>query len=127
MTIIAVLIFFSFLWWGIVSYAKDLEMNKKIPKERYCVFFKSEEERKKYCEEIKEFFEKLGQNYLIHSKYNIETPTIVYYFKLLSDGICGETFDKVLFYKCSLDDCPNKEIKASIETIYGDKITKIED
>lgn len=124
-------IFMCFLWWGVISAMKDHESgNKNFNKARVCVFYKSEEERKTDWDDFKQFLsrlERFGYGYSVPSKYIIESPAFIYHFKLLSDGICGETYDKVMLYKCSLDDCPNEEVKASIVGVYGENITKIND
>lgn len=124
-------IFMCFLWWGVVSVIKDHESgDKNLRKVRVCIFYKSEEERKIDWDVFKQFLnrlERFGHSYSVPSKYIIECPAYIYRFKLLSEGICGETFDKVYLYNCSLDDCPSEEVKASIVTVYGDKITKIND
>ena len=128
---LAVVHFHVFPLVGVLSVIKDHESdNKNLNKARVCVFYKSEEERKTDWNDFKQFLgrlERFGHSYSVPSKYIIECPAFIYHFKLLSDGICGETYDKVMLYKCSLDDCPNEEVKASIVSIYGDKITKIND
>lgn len=125
-------IFMCFLWWGVVSVAKDYGSDNKSPinKARICVFYKTEEERKTDWDSFKQFLgrlERFGHAYSVPTKYILECPAFIYHFKLLSEGICGETFDKVLLHNCSLDDCPNEEVKASIVGVYGNKITKIND
>lgn len=121
-----------FLWWGVVSVIKDHESgNKNLHKARVCVFYKSEEERKTDWDVFKQFLsrlERFGHAYSsIPTKYILECPAFIYHFKLLSDGICGETFDKVILHNCSLDDCPSEEVRASIVGVYGENITKIND
>ena len=121
-----------FLWWGVVSVIKDHGRDNKSPinKVRICVFYKTNEERKRGWDDFKQFLsrlERFGHGYSVPSKYILECPSYIYHFKLLSEGICGETFDKVYLYNCSLDDCPNEEVRASIVDVYGENITKIND
>ena len=128
--IILFFIFLCFLWWGVVSVIKDHESPKTFEKARVCVFYKTNEERKRDWDDFKQFLgrlERFGHGYSVPSKYIIECPAFIYHFKLLSEGICGETFDKVYLYNCSLDDCPNEEVRASIVDVYGENITKIND
>ena len=129
--IILYFLFMGFLWLGVVSVIKDHESgNKNLHKARVCVFYKTNEERNRDWDDFKQFLgrlERFGYSYSVPTKYIIESPSFIYHFKLLSEGICGETFDKVYLYNCSLDDCPSEEVKASIVSVYGDKITKIND
>lgn len=128
--IILFFIFMCFLWWGVISVIRDHESSKTFEKARVCVFYKTNEERKRDWDDFKQFLgrlERFGHSYSVPTKYIIESPAFIYHFKLLSEGICGETFDKIYLYNCSLDDCPNEEIKASIVGVYGNKITKIND
>ena len=61
MTIITVLIFFSFLWWGIVSYAKDLEMNKKFPKSVIVFSLNQKKNEKNIVKKLKSFLRNLDK------------------------------------------------------------------
>ena len=128
--IILYFLFMCFLWWGVVSVIRDHDSSKTSEKARVCVFYKTNEERNRDWTDFKQFLgrlERFGHGYSVPTKYIIESPSFIYHFKLLSEGICGETFDKIYLYNCSLDDCPSEEVKASIVSVYGDKITKIND